>query len=246
LPRRGLHAHNDRSNQEGHVMKLLFAPGLVPVLACVLVLSSHTVAEAAARHFTFETGSEGWLVTDITSLPGAGVAPTWDDINQRISTSDIASWTTFSAPAEVLGDQSVYYGGIFGFDLQDTLKDANADTVATFGMAAGSTTMYWFGGAPSTTGLSTFVAGLSPDDTRWRIGGLPFDINSGSLPTPAQFQAVLGGLTMLRINADWRTAGNDISTLDNVLFLSPVPEPAPVALLAAGLAALAWRRRRSA
>ena len=111
------------------------------VAVFALSLVGSLPAQALTLSMSFDTGSQGWLVTNIASAAGAGVAATWDDVNQRITTSDIATWTTFSAPTELLGDQSAFYGGSFSFDLQDTLKDANADTVATFGIAAGGTSM---------------------------------------------------------------------------------------------------------
>jgi hypothetical protein len=200
-------------------------------------------AQASTQSYTFDADAQGWLVTDIASTPGVGLAATWDSANQRITTSDIATWTTFSAPPALLGNQSAYYGGSFSFDLQDTLVDANASTVATFGIASGTTALFWFGGAPSTTTLTHFNAVLSETDTLWRFGGLPTDFNSGTAPTAAQFQAVLGSLTSLRINADWKTAGNDQSTLDNVVLQSPVPEPAQALLWVTGVLVLALRRR---
>lgn len=232
-------------------------PNVMPAPAACLVVAAGLLAatqvHAVTRAARFETGNEGWLVANITDLPGAGTAATWDSANQRITATDIYTWTTFSAPADLLGNRVAFYGGTLSFDLQDTLKDDNADSIATFGIAAGATAMFWFGGSPSTTTLTTFTATLDENDSRWRIGGSPLDIGTGTAPTAAQFQAVLGSLTMLRINADWRTAGVDVSTLDNVVLQSAVPEPAPAVLLAAGIAALAWRqqqrqrqRRRSA
>lgn len=210
---------------------------------CALGLLAASTAQAAASLSSFDTGNEGWLVANIIDAPGAGGGADWDSVNQRLTTRDLYTWTTFSAPAALLGNQLAYYGGTLSFDLMDDQKDANADSVATFGIAAGATSMFWFGGSPSTTAMTTFVAGLSETDTRWRLGGSPLDVTSGTAPTQAQFQAVLSALTLLRINADWRTAYNDTAVLDNVLLLSPVPEPTPALLLAAGLAALAWRRR---
>lgn len=202
-------------------------------------------AQAADIASRFDSSAEGWRVSDIGSLPGAGSAATWDSGLQRITTSDIATWTVYSAPASFLGNKASFYSGSFSFQLTDNLKDDNADSVATFGMASGPTALYWFGGSPSTTAMTSFTASLTVDDTRWRLGGLPTDIGSGATPTAAQFQAVLGALTAIRINADWKTAGNDITALDNVvLAASPVPEPGAGWLMGAGVAALALCRRR--
>lgn len=216
-----------------------------------LIALSLTAAAVAARGAsisnTFDAGAQGWLISDISSLPGSGSAAPWDAVNQRIHTPDIATWTVFSAPATYLGDLSTYYGGSFSFNLMDNIKDANADTVATFGISSGQTALFWFGGSASTVAMTSFVAGMSEADPRWRLGGLPTDINSGAVPTAAQFQGVLSAVTALRINADWKTAGVDQSDLDNVLLVSaPVPEPGSSTLLALGLAWLGWRKRRGA
>ena len=223
--------------------KLKHDPCGALIAVCALGLLAASSARASAQSSTFDASNEGWLVVNIIDAPGAGTAANWDSVNQRISTRDLAPWTTFSAPAALLGNQMAYYGGSLGFDLTDDQKDANADTVATFGIASGPTSMFWFGGSPSTTAMTTFNAGLSEADARWRIGGSPLDFTSGTAPTQTEFRAVLSALTMLRINADWRTAYNDTAVLDNVVMLSPVPEPTPAVLLAAGLAAVAWRRR---
>jgi alkaline phosphatase D len=219
------------------------SPSVVRALALAASLLAACSAQAADVVSRFDSSTEGWLVGDISSLPGAGVAATWDSAAQRITTSDIATWTTYSAPATFLGNKLAFYGGSFSFDLTDNLKDDNADSIATFGIASGTTALYWFGGAPSTTAMSSFNAGLSAADSRWRIGGLPTDFASGTAPSAAQFQAVLGALTAIRINADWKTAGNDITALDNVvLAAAPVPEPAAGWLMAAGLAVFALRQ----
>ena len=206
--------------------------------------ASAASAQAAQIASHFDSNAEGWRVSDISNPPGAGSVANWDSIMQRITTSDISAWTTYSAPVAFLGNKLGYYGGSFSFELTDNLKDLNADSVATFGIASGTTALYWFGGSPSTTSMTSFSASLSAADLRWRINGLPTNLASGSAPTAAQFQAVLGALSAIRINADWKTAGNDLTALDNVVLASaPVPEPSAGWLMGLGAVAVALRLR---
>lgn len=220
-----------------------------------LVAMSGLLAGIAAAHATpvassFDAGRQGWKVANVSDLPGAGVAAGWDAAGQRLNTGDLFALTTFSAPLAYLGNQSAQYGLALRFDLMDRRKDADADKYATVGLlGAGGDYLLWFGGAPSTSSMTTYTAALSELDPRWRLNATPDSMASGSAPTAAQFKAVLGNLVALRINADWyggNPAVNDDSYLDNVV-LGAVPEPQAWGLLAAGLAALAVtvRRRRT-
>ncbi|MFN0182753.1 MAG: PEP-CTERM sorting domain-containing protein [Aquabacterium sp.] len=223
---------------------------MIPIACRILALSAAALlaptAGANVVHH-FDSGAQGWRVTDIAAPTGVGAVAPWDGGGQRLVTRDVTSWTVFDAPDAMLHDLSAYAGGRFSFDLQDTLKDANADSVATFGILGGNgARLFWYGGSPSTTLLSRFEATLGVADSRWRLGGLPVDMNSGVAPTAQQWAAVLADVAAIRINADWKTGGNDQSWLDNVALTVAVPEPQTYALLAIGLAAVgvaALRRR---
>ena len=238
------------------------APKRLRLTLAFLGLAASTAAQAVSISSRFDTGNDGWVITDIVSAPGTGLGASWDAANLRITTPDITTWTTFSAPAAYLGNLSAYYGGSFSFDLRDSVKDANADAAATFGIATGTvpsntSILFWFGGSPSTTLMTNFAAPLSETDAHWRLLG-PADlallaflnqaptITSGSAPTSAQFQSMLANVSALRISADWKTGGaDDVADLDNVVLASAVPEPGSAALMAAGLAWLGWRRRKA-
>lgn len=209
--------------------------GLSFVLA-VSAICQHAAAQAVVSS-TFDADADGWTVTDVTGGPSS--APTWT--SGVIKTTDLYNWTTFLAPPKFTGDVSAYIGGTLKFDLQDTLKDANADNYFTVSINSGAGNLMWFGGSPSTTSLTAFSALLDSSAPGWRLNSAVGDPNSGVAPSPAQFAAVLSSVTRLHIDADWRS-GPDEVTLDNV-FLSPIPEPSSVLLLMAGLYTIITVRR---
>lgn len=195
-------------------------------------------ANAAGVGSTFDTDADGWYVSDYL---GNGATPVnW--AGGVIQSGDVFGETSFHAPDKFTGDWSSVYGSTLSFDLTEVSRDAGADAYYTALIASGTSVLYWYGGAPLTT-FTPFVATLSASDARWRLGGSGFDPASGVAPTAAEFQAILGNITRLQINAEFIT-GSDDTQLDNVI-LGAVPEPQTYLLMVAGLAALALRAKKS-
>lgn len=196
------------------------------------------VAHAAGVASTFDTDADGWYVSDYL---GNGSTPVnW--AGGVIQTGDAFGETSFHAPDKFTGDWSALYGTTLSFDLTEVGRDAGADAYYTALIASGTSVLYWYGGAPLPA-FTSFVANLSASDSRWRLGGSGFDPASGVAPTAAEFQSILGNITRLQINAEFIT-GSDDTRLDNVI-LGAVPEPQTYLLMAAGLAALALRAKKS-
>ena len=194
----------------------------------------------AAISSTFDTGTDGWAMRDISGS-GSGV-PTWSA--GAIESADINGWNSFAAPAKFLGNLSGAYGGTLSFDMYDQYRDSNANDYFTVLIASGNTVLYWYGGAPSTTSFTSFSARLDETDTRWRMNGSGASPTTGTAVTKAVFQSVLGNVSRLQFDADWNT-GSDVARLDNVV-IAAVPEPETFALLMAGLGLVgAVARRKS-
>lgn len=203
----------------------------------IFTVATIGTAHAVGVSSTFDTGVDGWYVSDY--LGNGATTVNWS--SGAIQTDDQFSETSFHAPAKFTGDWSSLYGSTLSFDLTEVGRDSGADSYHTAIIASGSNILYWYGGAPLTT-FTTFVANLSITDSRWRFGGSGFDPNSGTSPTAAQFQNVLGNITRLQINSEFITGADD-TRLDNV-FLGPVPEPETYSMLLAGLGLLyIWKMR---
>jgi hypothetical protein len=213
-------------------MRAIFLPGLFALAVCGEALAQVTS--------DFASGADGWMVSDVDGGPSS--AAIWDAGAQRLVTADLYRQNSFVAPAKFLGDLSARYGGTLSFDIGVAAKDAAADSYFTLMIRSAAGSLWWFGGSPSTVTTTSFSATLSQAAGGWRLNSNASSPNGGSAPTPAQFQAVLGGVTAVLISADWLD-GPDTVTLDNVV-LSAVPEPAAVALMVLGLAGVVARSRR--
>lgn len=217
-----------------------------------ILLSASAVLSTAAHAVTtgsdFATGIDQWKTRDYFS--GAqGPTPNWT--LEAIESYDSSDFAVFSAPGpKFTGDKNAYYGGSLSFDLVTQFRSNNTASNFTLALGTGSlvlsgaTVLYWYGGQPSTTQYTHFVANLSPADSRWRIGGGPS--GGGTIPTEAQFRAVLGDVKFLYIPVEWN-AGPDSSRLDNVFFsAAAVPEPESWATLLLGTTIVGYTARRKA
>lgn len=214
--------------------------------AAATLLMAATVVQAAPApvESRFNADTENWRVANLLSLSAASQAASFETGTQRISTSDLFSWTVFAAPAKFLGNQSAFLGGSLSFDLSDSLKDATADMFPTLVLQSGANLLAWFGGAPGST-MTSYSAVLTASPAwqkivGYEVTGLPILAAASS----ADLSNVLGALQGIYINADWKTAGNDHAELDNVNLVGVVPEPSSWLMLLAGLAAVAIARRR--
>lgn len=191
---------------------------------------------------TFNTDNEGWRVGNFFIATGVPAVPGYLPLGNPppcIRTEDIFDWNAFLAPAKFLGNQSAAFGGSLSFDIFMREND-NVAYYAVI-LEGGGLQLGFSDGVPPLLTWSTFTIPLTGNgwlknlNTGSGIGGDP--------ATAAELQAVLGNLTALRINADWKT-GADLIALDNVR-LNPAPLPATGLLLASGLLILAAGRRQT-
>lgn len=203
-----------------------------------LVLAGLAVSAPAVVH-TFDAGAQGWQTCNFTFLTGQAddFAPAaWDATGGNpggaLRSEDVSDWNFFAAPSAFLGDQGGTLGSSLSFDTYSSLIDGTYPAAV---LNSGTTTLYAFSlAAPGAlwTSVSIPLVGAS-----WSLSS---DLG-GAPVTDAQLGSVLSSLTGLYIEADW-FVGDEITGLDNVR-LDPVPEPAALAALALGLAALRRRRR---
>jgi Laminin B (Domain IV)/PEP-CTERM motif len=221
--------------------------------AAIVLASTWTTAHAAQIVSDFENaalGLDGWTVTGDPALgsplriasggnPG-GYAEVTD-----AGTGQVMYWV---APAKFTGDLSVYFNGALSYDMRQSpitgLFQAGAPGDIAIAGAAG-TLVFALPPLVEEYPQDTFTTRTLRlnDQTAWQLGTA-----SGPLATNAQIQSVLGGVTALRIRAEY-SLNIDVNSLDNVKLLdvTAIPEPSSAALLLGGAALLAaWRLRQRA
>lgn len=171
---------------------------------------------------TFDTDTDGWTaVGDIAT--NALFSATGGNPGGHIYVIDAATngMTRFNAPAKFLGNQSGKYGGTLSFDLSQTYPGAadqiNETDIVLVGN--GMTLVYDTSPNPAKDAWTSYSISMT-ETAGWKIDSL-----TGSAPSQAQMQAVLGNLTSLRIRSEFQT-GDDTGSLDNVRLveLTHLPE----------------------
>lgn len=202
---------------------------------CIALLGLAAVCAHADLIYTFDSDNQGWRRSNFNqaTLVLTDVGPATWNAGGFIDADDFADWSFHTSPilsGSFAGSASI------SFDFSTEVTDGQG---------------YPFIVMASLTG-AIFQAPVLPGDgafhhydfdltsaTNWTYG----DVLGFRPATNADVQSVLSGLKVIGINADI-VNGADYTRVDNVR-LSAVPEPATMAALGLGIAALMRRRSRS-
>lgn len=203
-------------------------------LACALITPAAGAVDLVRSDF--EADAEGWRA--LNGVASQGWVAEGGDPGGYFSALDSGGGVIFvyDAPAAYLGDQTAALGGSLAFSLKtSTLALPMANPVTTVRIIGGGLTLAAaVGDAP---GLDWTRYALDIVPTSFRIGDA-----GGPEATLADLQTVFGQIDSIRIRGEFSQL-IDRGGLDSVV-LSAVPEPSTWALMLAGVAGLAWRRRR--
>jgi len=191
----------------------------------------------------FDRSNVGGYATDWAATGGAA--------GGFVSRTDPgAFFMAFKAGAAFLGDLSAYAGGSLSFAQSVLTPGAFGTNTSQFvglqGGANGPAIYFAFGGsAPAQGGWTNYSTTLSLANA--------LVLNSGtgvfSAASASTFASVMSNVTDLRISAEWYPAsGSEVIGLDSVSLqaVGAVPEPETYALMALGLAAVGFAKRRRA
>jgi len=212
------------------------------------------VAQAATISSTFDTGTEGWRTSDflvnsaVFDLPTQ--AATGGNPGGRLITSDVFGFHAFVAGPQFTGDKSAFYGGNLSFDLRTNFTtSASPENPVVILYGTNGQSVQGRGFYPG-SGAGYVNYAFLLDESAWQTHQSNNDA-VGVVPSQGAFQAILGSLSSIRINADFYN-GSDSYDLDNFTMTSPggttvVPVPGALVLLGSGLGLLgfAGRARRS-
>lgn len=237
-------------------MRLTLSPAILICLATSLAAHASTIS-------TFNTNNEGWTSARIAdfggpnfSLPVGTNALTYSSTGGnpggRVSIEDPTDdWQYFLAPAAFLGNKSSSLGLNMTFDLLrlDSFSISPVNPQGPLVAATDGSTVLVYSApysVPNTTSWTSYSVALAAGD--WRINS-----TTGTLATASQLATVFGNLTALYISADMFAGAvtegvPETLALDNVNLPSAsneVPEPSSLALMATGLAAFVWKRRKA-
>ncbi len=208
------------------------------ILAGIICLGAS--ASAQAINFTFDSDVQGWTKGNFNSSPGStstgAASATWDPVTQAILGSDHSAYAFHFSP-----DLGGGYGHLFGQDLTLDYRSVGNGGEDPFLVLMSSTsyivlekTILSSGSLQPHTFKLDSTSGFYFNSSQYYQGG------SAVAATDAEIQAVLADLRYIGVSTDI-AGGGDTTYLDNV---QAVPEPGTIALIAAGGAALALRRRR--
>jgi hypothetical protein len=199
-----------------------------------LVGLSVTAVAQANLLYTFDTDNQGWKQADFNpaTLTLTEVGPaTWNPAG-HIEGPDFAGWAFHVSPLLAGG-----YGLATEIRFDYSADFADAFAYPFIVLASGTGAIYQEVAPPADGQFHTYAFDLTTVGS-WKYG------DNGGLrdATMGDIANVLGGLQRIGINADV-ASGGDFTRVDNVQ-LNAVPEPATMAALGLGIAALLRRRTR--
>ena len=219
---------------------------MITRLACLsaLALAASPSFAVVLATSTFSDGPDDWTAkngsTDLAWV-GSGGATDGGGFVQASDQSGDVLWF-FSAPTKFIVQAGKAYGGLLSFQLRVVSPSPpNAGNYASVQLlAADGSSLSYFGNFQPTASWSNYLVPLMPGP-KWSFSAPT--LQAASPPTAEQMQAVLSDLNAIRILGDYRQKG-ELTGLDSVVLVaSNVPEPAPLALWAAGALALGIRAR---
>ncbi len=170
------------------------------------------VANAQQISCTFDTDTEGWIVTGDATSANPNYVATGGNPGGYVSADDTAAggvWV-WSAPEKFLGDQSDSYGKTLSFDLKQSSLDSQFDDSDIIISGADITISLDLSNNP---GIDWTHYSVVLDETfPWKFGF----ITSATLATTAQIQTVLSNINSLKIRGEY-VSGSDTGGLDNVI-----------------------------
>jgi hypothetical protein len=230
--------------------------GLWKAVLAVVAFASMPAHAGVFASATFDDGAEGWLQGEFDG-PAPGNPDTgllWSG-GAIVIPHDNYNYAGFIGSEAFQGDLSATRGGALSFDLSDAVNDGQPDGAGVAWTAYvtfyGANGMLIYGGLydalPSTSGFTHFSVDLTAanffTDGNLATGSGP---TLGGRPvTQAEFDAVMANVSRMGIPADFSSSADDLSTLDNVLLTTAVPEPASWALMLAGMGGIGLGMRRS-
>jgi hypothetical protein len=213
------------------------------ILSGAILVATASSAFAGLFNFGFATNNEGWTrgnfgngLANIT--PSSSGAATWSA--GVIAGTDHSGYAFHFSPV-LTGDFSNLLGGSINLDFSSVgsgATDPFVVLVSTTGFLVKENPI------PGSTTLNPYSFTLNASEGWYFNSSQYYDGAGAVLATNAQISGVLANLKHVGVSTDI-TSGGDTTRLDNVVSVEAVPEPATLAILGLGLAALKRRSRKA-